>query len=312
LVVASVAVVFGVAVHAVEFTDWSLAVNAEHVTNTDPNFNTSALDGCPAPSPKGLEFYMASNRPGGLGGIDIWVARRETTDDPWGEPINVGAPVNSPSDDFCPTPQRNGRRLLFVSTRPGGCGGGDIYYSRHGKHGWSEPVHLDCSVNSIGDEASPFLANYDDGTRQLFFSSTRAGGVSIEDPPAVTGDADLYVSSVASDGSVGAPVLVPGVNTVFNDFRPTLRRDELELFFDSNRPGGLGGLDIWSAVREDVAAPWSTPVNLGPNVNSSDNESRPFLTWDRTMLYFGSTRPGGDGSSDIYVTSRVRIPRPKQ
>src|SRR5215212_3857060 len=93
------------AVRAAQFTDWSPAINAETVAGTD-QFNTPLLDGCPAPSPKGLEFYMASNRltdshgRPGLGGIDIWVARRESVDAPWGEPENLGEPVNTSADDF--------------------------------------------------------------------------------------------------------------------------------------------------------------------------------------------------------------------
>ena len=59
---------------------------------------------------------MASNRPGGKGGLDIWVARRDSVDEPFGAPENLPAPINSAADDFCPTPLRGGR-LLFVSRR---------------------------------------------------------------------------------------------------------------------------------------------------------------------------------------------------
>jgi hypothetical protein len=319
----SMVAVGAVVLRAIDFTAWSLAVNAEYVPNTDASFNTTSSDGCPASAPNGLEFYMASDRPGGLGGIDIWRSRRTSTDAPWGPPENLGAPINSSANDFCPTPQRDGKGLLFVSTRPGACGGSgsDIYYSRYHvdesgvvEQGWAEPTHLDCSVNSVGDEASPFLIEYGDDRRELFFSSTRAGGASAEAPGVLTGDADIYASVVGTDGSVGAPALVPGINSAFNDFRPSLRRDSLEIFFDSNRPGGVGGLDIWSATREDVSAAWSAPFNLGPNVNSSANETRPFLTWDRNTLYFGSTRagsteapPGGTFSQDIFVTTREKV-----
>ena len=85
---------------------------------------------------------------------------------------------------------------------------------------------------------------------------------------------------------------------------PTRRRkDGRELFFYSNRPGTLGGNDIYSATRNGNG-PWSTPVNLGPNVNSAASETRPSLSWDGHTLYLGSTRPGGEGMSDIYVTTR--------
>ena len=310
-----------VAVHAVQFTGWSPAANAETAVGTD-NFNTTVLDGCPAPSPNGLEFYMASNRltdsqgRPGLGGIDIWVSRRSSVDALWGEPENLGAPVNSSADDFCPTPLRNGKDLLFVSRRTlpdnSQCGRADIYYTRRHHDQWSEPVHLDCTVNSPGEEFSPFLVEYDDGARELYFSSTRTGGFSPDPPALTTGDADLYVSEVTPDGNVAPPVLIPGVNTSANDFRPSLRRDGLELFFDSNRPGsvpntsGSPSLDIWSATRESRFEAWTVRDALGPNVNTAADESRPFLTWDRLTLFFGRS-PGSEGSSDIYLSSRERV-----
>src|SRR6266536_6056230 len=112
------------------FDGWQPAVSVESVSGTDPNFNTAFQDGCPAPSPDGRSIYMASNRPGGLGGLDIWVSRRGSADDPWGEPENLGAPINTAADEFCPTPLRDNHTLLFVSTKAGGCGGADIYSSR--------------------------------------------------------------------------------------------------------------------------------------------------------------------------------------
>jgi len=75
------------------------------------------------------------------------------------------------------------------------------------------------------------------------------------------------------------------------------------LVFASNRPGGQGNFAIWGASRDSIAGSWSAPVNLGPNVNSLANETRPPLSWEGTTLLFGSTRPG-EGMSDIYYATR--------
>ena len=56
--------------------------------------------------------------------------------------------------------------------------------------------------------------------------------------------------------------------------------------------------------RGSIVAAWSTPVNLGPNVNSAANETRPSLSWDAKTLLFGTTRPGVEGVSDIYYSTR--------
>jgi Tol biopolymer transport system component len=236
-------------VTAAGFSGWSSAINLELASpGADPTFNTSALDGCPFTSRDGKTFYMASNRPGGLGGIDIWVSRRAHADEPWGPPVNLGAPVNSEVDDFCPTIDRDGHRFFFVSRRAiaGSCGGSDIYVTRFRNDGGFEaPVNLGCDVNSA-----------------------------------------------------------------FDDGQPNLRRDGLELFFYSTRPDpdALGGPDLYVATRESTGDPWSTPINLGPNVNSPAGETRPSLSWDGTTLYFGSTRPESEAASaDIYVTTRDKL-----
>jgi hypothetical protein len=290
-----------------EFSDWSPATRVEAQAGTDPAFNGPGLDGCPFISRNETTLYMASNRPGGLGGLDIWVSRRPDPDAPWGAPENVGAPVNSAANDFCPTIDRNDHSFYFVSNRAGGCGGADIYMTRLRPDGWDAPENPGCNVNSAADEASPFPLPEPGKGKVLYFSSVRPGGFAADAAGAATGDGDLYVSDRQGD-SYGTPELVPGANSAFEDGQPNLRRDGRELFFFSNRPGTLGMADIYAATRSTTSDPWSTPVNLGPTVNSPDGaDTRPSLSWDGTTLYFGSTRPGGDGSADHYVTTRERV-----
>src|SRR3954454_4088651 len=88
---------------AMQFTPWTTPTNAEAVPGASSKLNTEFNDGCPIQAPDGLSLYIASNRPGGLGGQDIWVAHRQRADAPWGAPENLGA-VNSGANDFCPTP----------------------------------------------------------------------------------------------------------------------------------------------------------------------------------------------------------------
>ena len=274
--------------NAMSFGSWSQPQNLQ-AAGADDAVNTTALEGCPSISKDGTSLYFASNRAGGLGGVDIYVSARSDVDDPWGAPVNVGPPINTSVDELCPTPMRDGHGFMFVSSRPGGCGALDIYATRQrGGQGWSSPVNLGCAVNSAADEASPFVVG-----GELFFSSTR------------TGDSDIYVAAI-DDGTVGAPVPVPGLNTPSNDARPNLRRDGREIFFD--RPGECGGIDLWMSTRPSTEAPWSQPVNLGCGVNSAANDLRASLSWDGKSLYFGSNRAGSEGNQDIYVATRERVP----
>lgn len=301
------AVTLAAAPHA--FSDWSPAMSIEDaLPGAHEDFNTPALEGCPFISRDGKSFYIASDRDGGKGGIDIWVSTRARVNEPWGEPVNVGPPVNSEANDFCPTIARDGHTFYFVSTRDtdGICGegdrGGDIYVTRlRNKGGFEEPRHLGCTVNSPADEFSPFPLPQSTTGPVLYLSSTRAG---------VGGN--LYVAE-SRGGVFGTPELVPGVNSPFDDGHPNVRRDGLEIFFYSPRPdldGAQGGNDIHMATRASTDDAWSTPVNLGADVNSPASETRPSLSWDGTTLYFGSSRQDSEGeaSSDIYVTTRERVP----
>lgn len=279
-------------VAAKDFGEWSAPQPLESLPGSSSEVNTGALDGCPIQSPDGLSLYIASTRPGGLGGIDIWVAQRASTEVGFGAPVNAGAPINSSADDFCPTPVR-GKGLYFVSRRAGGCAtnSADMYFARlNPAHGWTTPTHLGCTVNSSGDEFSPSYVE-ENGVGVLYFSSNRAG------------DHDIYRSTQQADGDFAAPQPVAGLNTSANEFRPNVRKDGREIVFDSDRAGGLGATDIYAATRAAVDEPWSAPVNLVA-INSPAGESRPSLSWDGTTLLFGSGRPGGEGSSDIYISTR--------
>ncbi|PYO34033.1 MAG: hypothetical protein DMD74_12110, partial [Gemmatimonadetes bacterium] len=68
--------------------------------------------------------------------------------------------------------------------------------------------------------------------------------------------------------------------------------------------------DLWVSTRATTADPWSTPVNLGPTVNTTAFDGAPALSFDGTTLYFFSTRPGGFGGNDLYVTMRQRVNTP--
>jgi hypothetical protein len=268
------------------FSPWGLAAPESGV-------NTTAAEGCPIESPDGLSLYIASNRVGGTANPDpndIWVFHRDSLDGAWGTAENLGEPVNSTSADYCPTPLR-GKYLLFVSTRPGGCGGGDIYLGRNNPaHGWSVE-NLGCAAdgsgpNTAGSEFGPSLVETAQGTF-LYFSSD------------VGGNQDIYVSRRGSDGTFGAPTVVAELSTPADDRMPNVRKDGLEIVFSSDRggAGSFGNQDVYSSTRASTADPWSPPVNLGSNVNTAGSETRASLSWDGRRLHFGR-------NGDIFVASR--------
>jgi len=281
---------------AMHFSPWSTAQKIDEISGNSSELNTAFQDGCPIESPDGLSLYMASNRPGGHGLLDIWVARRASKHEPFGDPEDLGAPVNSAADDFCPTPVR-GNGLFFVSRRsgPGTCGLGDIYFTRFNRvHGWSEPEHLACAPegpNTALDEQGPSYFEAD-GEGYLYFSSSSA---------AVPGD--IYASRQGANGSFGPAAPVSELNSAGNDIQPNVRKDGLEVVFSS--PGASGGQDIYAATRKSTSAAWSAPVNLGSAVNTAAGETRPSLSWNGRHLLFGRA-PGPEGSGDIYLSTRTK------
>jgi Tol biopolymer transport system component len=288
--------------HAQNYSPWSPAMNL------GPVVNSPAVEGCPFIAKSELSLYVVSNRSGGYGGQDIYVSQRDSVYDPWGPLQNVGPAINSASNDLCPTLTVDGHYLHFVSDRPGGCGKQDLYVSRRQNKrddfGWEPLVNLGCIVNSSENDFTPTL--FDDestGESVMYFSSDRAGGA---------GGIDIYTTRHRVDGTFDPALLVPELSTPYIDERPNVRRDGLEIFFDSDRPGSLGSTDVWVSTRESTDAPWSLPVNLGPAINTASAELRPSVSFDGFTLYFGSNRPGGLGSSDIYVAMRSRERGPEQ
>ena len=276
------------------YGDWGAPVNLDAQFDPSTGINTNVNDGCPVESPDGQMLFIASNRVGTQGMNDIWVAMR-AADGSWGEPEAIAA-INSPANDFCPSPLP-GNRLMFVSTRASNCGGSannaDIYQTRwHPARGWETPTPLDCAVNSEFDEFSPSLVEAN-GRTMLFFS--RGVGMT---------NHKIHMSVLGSDGtwSVAAPVEelnVPGAS----DARPNVRKDGLEIVFDSTRE--FANPQIYSSSRATIDDPWSVPARLPFPINRPDaQQTRASLSRDATRLYFGSNRAGGEGAADVYVATR--------
>ena len=259
--------------------------------------NTAALEGCPIVSPDGLSLFFASNRVGGVAGNtanDIWISRRADASAPWGQPVNMGEPVNSAASDYCPSPMRNGA-FLFVSTRPTGsngtpsCGGADMYRLVR-EDGEAKAVNLGCTVNSAGAEWSPYLLQVN-GKTWLYFSSDGHGG---------EGGQDLFMSRLGNDG-FETPVALAPLNTASNEFRPNLRPDGLEIVFDSDRPGRVGATDVYTSTRASLHSRWDEAWRITTGgVNTPAGESRASLSWDGETLYFGR-------AGEIYSASRSKL-----
>ncbi len=231
-------------------------------------------------------------------GLTAGVANADFTFD---TPTNLGPTVNSFSGDFGPSISADRLTLYFSSKRPGGFGGDDIWVTTRPTTDaeWGPPMNLGSTVNSSkGDSSSDVSA---DGL-MLYFTSDRTGGYGL---------GDLWVTTRAKTSDPwSTPVnLGSTVNSSAADFSPSISADGLMLYFVSGRSGGYGSYDLWVTMRATTNDDWSTPVNLGPPVNSSSREVNPSISSDGLMLFF-SNRTGGYGGSDLWVTTRATVTDP--
>jgi len=169
------------ATRATKEDNWGNAVNLGPVVNSDTyDFGTCV-------SADGLELYFhAWNRPGGHGELDLWVATRETTDDDWGQPVNLGAPVNSSASEGYPSLSTDGLTLFFsdhpvnATPRPGGYGGTDIWVTTRATKNdpWGKPVNAGPTINSSANEDGPSISA--DGST-LYFQYSQPGVINTSD-----------------------------------------------------------------------------------------------------------------------------------
>jgi len=179
----------------------------------------------PFVTPDGSRLYFSSDRPApqsDSNGYDIWYV--DKIDDQWGEPVNIGEPVNTPADEFYPSLTASGV-LYYTGQREGGFGNDDIYRALPEDGGFAEPQNLGDQINTPGMDFNAYISP--DETYLLFGGWNRPDGL---------GSGDIYHSRRIDDSTWSAAVnLGEPVNSDMLDFCPTVSPDGSLLFFSSRR-----------------------------------------------------------------------------
>ncbi|HEY6959405.1 MAG TPA: hypothetical protein VI814_11320 [Candidatus Limnocylindria bacterium] len=295
--IASLAIVMSLAVPAAarpRYSEWSVPIWM------GATLNTSAVDFGPGTSRDGLTLYFTSTRGGGVGGEDIWVSYRASTEAPWETPANL-TPLNTTGSDRVPALSRDGHWMFFASDRSGSLGNSDLWasYRLHtdedfGEFGWQTPVNL-TSLNSTSYDVGPaFFFDDETATGYLFFASDRPGGA---------GSHDIYQAVQQPDGSFANVTNVTELNSTGQDARPTLSHDGLEIIFHR---ADASGTHLWSATRASVGSPWTAPTKI-EQLASAGTDVQPSISADGMTLYFGSSRAGGSGMADLWMSTRTKV-----
>ncbi|MBO6023969.1 MAG: PD40 domain-containing protein [Bacteroidales bacterium] len=179
--------------------------------------NTRSWESQPCVSSDGKELYFVSRR---SGQADIYCAKRNA-DGTWGEPQNVGEPINTKGTEMAPFLHPDGRTLYFSSDKHIGMGGFDLFMSRRGEDGqWQKPVNLGFPINTSGDEINFFV---DADGKTAFISSQREGGMggydiyTFELPEEIRPDSANYLATVdVVELAPGDAVVLQNIQFEFN------------------------------------------------------------------------------------------------
>lgn len=268
---------------------------AEPAKKLSDSVNTSFKEIKPLFSPDGKRMYFSRiNHPENTGGIkdmeDIWYSDLDSQSKLWRNAVNAGSPLNNKGPNFICSITARGLYydvLLGNQYRKDNMKAGLSIASRF-KYGYTEPEPVIIeNYENLSPHANYFLIN---GEQALLMSVHRRGG---------HGDRDLYVSFVQENGAFSTPLnLGDVINTSEIEASPYLALDNKTLYFSSEGHLGYGEEDIYISHRlDDTWTNWTEPENLGPLVNSSEDDLFFSLTPDQRYAYYSR---GNKDNTDIF------------
>ncbi|MBX2901262.1 MAG: OmpA family protein [Cyclobacteriaceae bacterium] len=215
---------------------------------------------------------------------------------------NAGPQINSEFDDYAPVVNADETEMIFTSRRRDGNLNEnvsddnrpyeDIFVSKREGGSWQPATNMGNVVNSKFNESN--IALSPNGNTLFIYRD----GV---------GEGDIFTSTRQPNGTWSKPVPLPGaINSSFRESSITINKEETMIFFASERPGGLGGLDIYSCVK-DKKGLWTIVRNLGPGINTEYDDEGPFLDYDGKTLYFSSKGRKGMGGYDIFKATLINL-----
>lgn len=207
-------------------------------------------------------------------------------------PQNLGDSINTSDLEYFPSLTIDGKKLVFtkrINNKE------SFYESDRQNNVWGKAFPLIGKINS--PDYNVGAQNISQDGEWLVFTGCNF--------PEGEGSCDLYLSYFTKNGWSSPQNLGRNINTEFWESTPSLSPDKRDLYFSSNRTGGYGGKDIWVSHRNENGN-WSIPENLGPDINTSGDESTPFIHADNQTLYFNSNGlPCYSDKPDLFVSKKL-------
>lgn len=209
---------------------------------------------------------------------------------------NLGKKINSVYADYVPVITPDESALYFTSKREGSSNNKknsdqtyfeDVYVSLRVNGEWTPAKNIGEPINTETNDAC--VAISPDGTKMIVYRTS---------PDQLSGD--LYLCKLGLNNKWEALERMGNeINSRFIETSACFSNDTSELFFSSNREGGLGGKDLYR-IKKLPNGQWSPPLNLGPTVNTKYDEDSPFLHPDGVSLYFSSKGHNTMGDYDVF------------
>jgi outer membrane protein OmpA-like peptidoglycan-associated protein len=206
--------------------------------------------------------------------------------------LNMGDSINTPASEYFPTVSIQDSLFLFM--RRQNLSREDFYASNMGMNGFSAAIPLSDTLNFAAKKGSMSLSA---DLQTLYYAADYA--------EQGYGRYDIYKVQRTPWGWSKPKNLGQNINSDFWDSAPSIAPDGNSIYFASNRPEGLGGIDIYVSYKNEKGF-WEEAINLGPSINTKGDDQTPFIHADNQSLYFSSNGRAGFGGSDIYV-SRKKI-----
>ena len=226
--------------------------------------NTSSNEGAQAISPDAdYLFFTACSRRDTWGGCDLYFSKK--TRNEWEKPVNVGQPVNSSAWESQPSVSPNNQYLYFASNRKGGKGGMDIWRCRiinieGDKIRWGKVENLGDSINTPGDEMSPFI--HPDG-QTLYFTSDYWPGM---------GGNDIFFAKMKADSSWSKPMNIGyPINTIHDERGLVVDASGKTAYYSSDKTGK--GMDIYSFIMPEKIRPVPVTYVKGTITDAKNNDA---------------------------------------
>ena len=263
------------------------------IENIGEQINSPFLDYAPLISADGSLLIFTSRRPlvekktKNLKDY-IYYSNYDNKKMKWSDAIPFSDSINVPEkNNSAISISNNGQQMLIY--RDDLNTNGDIYESHLSGSEWTEPISLGEPVNSPDKEPSACISP--DG-ETIYFVSNRTGGL---------GGFDIWYCTKNSDGKWGEAINIgEPINSIADEDGLFINSDGKTLFFSSKGHNSMGGYDVFMSVLNPTTKVWSMPNNLGPSINTAEDDLYFVMEANGKNGYFSSSRPGGFGEKDIY------------